>query len=170
MADKELEDLTAITDAEIIDTDLMLVNDTGVPSESKKVSFLELGKRFLIRVGGIVTGLIEEEVTINVSAGVDDPTRTATIDYGAQGLTIIPNTTKTLLALGAWPESGLESMTIQIVGQCDELDYSDAGMQGVIGVADLPSFVSAGPIQFEMWRMFDGAVGSYYFIKQTVAE
>jgi hypothetical protein len=120
----------------------------------------------LPKSGGTVTGLSEAENIIDLTAGV---TGTATLNYSAQGVTILANATETLLVLGTgWSVAGLKSMTIQLIGACANIDYT--GMSSAVGYDILPGLTIVGPIQFELWRMTDGVGGDNFNIQQSVAE
>jgi hypothetical protein len=120
----------------------------------------------LPKSGGTVTGLSEAENIIDLTAGI---TGTATLNYSAQGVTILANATETLLVLGTgWSVAGLKSMTIQLIGACANIDYT--GMSSAVGYAVLPGLILVGPIQFELWRMTNGVGGDNFNIQQSVAE
>lgn len=121
----------------------------------------------LAQVGGTATALSEAESTQDLTAGA---TATGTIYYVGQGLTFLCNSTETVVELGTWPESDLESLTLQMIGACASIDWSQTAMQAMDGIGDMPASITTGPVQFEIWRMTDGSTGSNYSIRQTVSE
>lgn len=122
------------------------------------------------KIDDIYIGLLEAEKTIDISAGTDVPSLTATIGFGPQDVTIIPHATSTnYMALSTpFATYGQAALTFRILA-CADLDWTGFASVAVLNVASLPASV-VDMVEFEIWETTDGAGGRDIKLIQTVIE